>query len=88
MEYLVTNGHIKNTKKVESDWLQSIKTLILYLALESDAINANFDLVYSDDEIETHVRAIAQNGRLFDGIPQDRALQGFKLSMLNGYVFG
>jgi len=49
-----------------------MKTIDLSLALESDAINANFDLVYSDDEIETHVRAIAQNGRLFDGIPQGR----------------
>ena len=48
-----------------------MRNLILCLALESDAINANFDLVYSDDEIETHVRAIAENGRLFDGIPQD-----------------
>ena len=27
-----------------------------FLALESDAINANFDLVYSDAEIENHVR--------------------------------
>ena len=47
-----------------------MRNLILCLALESDAINANFDLVYSDDEIDTHVRAIAENGRLFDGIPQ------------------
>ena len=54
-----------------SNWLKSLKTLIIYLALESDAINANFDLVYSDEEIETHVRAIAENGRLFEGIPQD-----------------
>ena len=39
-----------------SNWLKSLKTLIIYLALESDAINANFDLVYSDAEIENHVR--------------------------------
>ena len=67
---MVTNGHSKSTKKVGHS--KSVKTprgfnkipdfkifpkkYVRCLALESDAINANFDLVYSDAEIENHVR--------------------------------
>ena len=55
--------------------------------MKSDAINANFDLIYSDEEIEGHVRDIAKSGRLMDGIPQDGAhVRGCRAETENRWI--